>query len=158
MLSKDIAISCSMLTFVALSAAQMGCAGDVEEYPFMDERGRMCVRSCAGDECTFECSATPMPAIGCPESLPRPCWTVRLSGSTEPGLNTWLQSLCDACCGESPSGNTFSWSSEVDCVPVVCETDLDCAFGGVECRGGLCEQDFVCVADPPPEEPLCTPE
>jgi len=141
---------CFALTLLVLS----GCAEDVTEYPFRDERGRECVYTCGDRDCTFDCDGeSSRECSGGP--LPRPCLTIAVAHDSEPGPQTGTGSLCDSCCAEE--GGPSTWVDE-DCSALVCTTASDCLqvlWPGLRCEDGHCVENLICVADPPPGEPLC---
>lgn len=115
--------------------AAVGCGDETVEYPFEDQAGRHCVRTCTGDDCTFDCDATAAPAGGCPAST-TPCFTMAYNGVAPPAPPVLLLALCDSCC----SGTGSTWVLE-DCSAIVCTVDRDCAVGDAYCEGGYCRRE-----------------
>ena len=114
---------------VVVMMANVGCGGDTRVYPFQDESGRQCTRVCQDDGCSFTCDAEPMPTGGCGDDS-EPGFTVHGGSPDTPA------GLCDSCKTGGTSGYFLS-----DCVPLVCERDIDCAFGNLRCVEGYCWHD-----------------
>ena len=115
--------------------ALCGCpsSDDTTEYPFRDELGRSCVRTCVEGRCGDDCDATPEPTGGCEEG--EPCWAVTDELPNDDGPP--LLGLCASCCVRRGIVMESTWQWQ-DCSPVVCEVTGDCAVGSHHCSGGYC--------------------
>ena len=114
-----------------------GCGSGTNQYPFRDQKGRHCVRTCTGNDCTFSCDTASTPSVACSATA---CFTVAYENLAAPAPSSPVLALCDSCCFDAgDAGPVSAWLPQ-DCSAVVCTQDIDCAVGGAHCQAGYCQQ------------------